>query len=176
MMRALAAETAAGQSEPFYASPEFWVFVAFVIFVGAAGRIVFAKITKALDERAAAIKQQIEEAIRLREEAQDLLATYERKQRQAASEAEELLDQARMDADRLGQQAALALEKSLKRQEQLALERIAQAEVKAIEEVRDAAIDIALEASRRVLAEKVKGKLADALIKGAIKELPKKLH
>ncbi|HJN23562.1 MAG TPA: F0F1 ATP synthase subunit B [Rhodospirillales bacterium] len=176
MMQALAAETAAGHSEPFYASPEFWVFVAFVILVAGGGRMVFAKITQALDERAAAIKQQIEEATHLREEAQDLLATYERKQRQAASEAKELLDEARMDADRLGQQAALALEKSLKRQEKLALERIAQAEVRAMEEVRDATINIALEASRRVLAEKVKGKLADALIKGAIKELPKKLH
>ncbi len=176
MTRALAAETVAGHSEPFYASPEFWVFVAFVILIAAGGRAIFAKITQALDERAAAIKQQIEEATHLREEAQDLLATYERKQRDAASEAKELLEQARKNADRLGQQASLALEKSLKRQEQLALERITRAEVKAIEEVRDAAIDIALEASRRVLAGNVKGKISDALIEDAIKELPKKLH
>lgn len=76
----------------------------------------------------------------------------------------------------MGGRVTAELEKAVERREQMAMERIAQAEAKAVAEVRGEAVDIALEATRRLLAEKLTGKKADALIDDAIKELPEKLH
>lgn len=179
MMQAWAAETAAGHAghaEPFYATAEFWVFVAFVILVGAGCRRVYKMAVEALDKRAEAIANQIEEATRLREEAQELLASYERKQRDAVSEAGRIAERARREADRMRDEAVAELEKSLQRQEIMARERIAHAEAAAIEEVRATAVEAAIAATRRLLAETLTKAKADALIDKAVKELPDKLH
>ena len=122
-MSAWAAETAAAHAEPFYAAAEFWVMVAFVILVVFAFKPLFRIAVTALDARAETIKHQIEEAARLREEAQGLLATYQRKQRDAVKETGEILDQARDEAARQAARAEEALEASLKRRERTALER-----------------------------------------------------
>ena len=174
-MRAWAAETAAGAGEAFYEAPEFWVAVAFVVAVAAIFKPLAGRIGAALDDRAETIKTQIDESVRLREEAQKLLASYERKQRDAAAEAEEIVERARKEADRLGKRAADDLETALKRRRQQAMERIARAEAEALDEVRGVAVDVALDATRRLLAEKVSGKRADAMIDAAIEELPDKL-
>ena len=91
-------------------------------------------------------------------------------------EAEEIVDHARRETERMGGRAGADLEKAVERRERLAMERIAQAEAKAIAEVRGEAVDIALEATRRLLAEQLTGKKADTLVDNAIKELPDKLH
>lgn len=175
-MEAWAAEAAAHASEPFYASSTFWVGVGFVLFVALVGRIAYRVITVALDDRAERIKNQIEEAARLAEEAQELLASYERKQREAAEEAESIVEHARQEAARLSENAAQDLERSLARRRQLAMDRIAQAEASAIADVRNRAIEVAMDATERLLSEKIKGKSADDLIDAAIKDLPKNLH
>ncbi len=175
MMQAWAAETA-GHAAPFYGTAEFWVFVAFVILVGFGFRKVYQVATEALDKRAEAIANQIEEATRLREEAQELLASYERKQRDAAGEAEQIAERAKAEAERQRAHAVEALEKSLARLELLARDRIAHAEAVATDEVRTAAVDAAIEATRRLLAETMTDARADALIDDAVKELPDKLH
>lgn len=162
--------------QPFYLTGEFWVAVGFILFVLLVGRTAYRVVTAALDERAQRIKDQVEEATRLAEEAQQLLATYERKQRDAAAEAETVVEMARREADRLADQAAKDLERSLKRREALAFERIAQAEASAIAEVRAKATEVALDATRRLLVERVSGARAGALIDAAIKELPKRLN
>ena len=176
MMSALAADTAAGTAEAFYDAPEFWVLVAFVITVAAIIRPFLRFVTTALDKRSQSIAERIEEAQRLREEAQDLLASYQRKQRDAVKEAEDIVDHARRETERMGGRATADLEKAVERREQMALERIAQAEAKAVAEVRSEAIDIALEATRRLLDQNFANKKADALVNDAIKELPDKLH
>lgn len=176
MMSALAADTAAGTAEAFYDAPEFWVLVAFVITVAAIIRPFLRFVTTALDKRSQSIAERIEEAQRLREEAQDLLASYQRKQRDAVKEAEDIVDHARRETERMGGRATADLEKAVERREQMALERIAQAEAKAVAEVRSEAIDIALEATRRLLDQNLADKKADALVNDAIKELPDKLH
>jgi len=178
---AMAAETAAEHgadyaAEPFYMTADFWVFVAFVLFVGLVGRTAYRVIVAALDERAQRIKDQVDEATRLAEEAQQLLATYERKQRDAAAEAETVVEMARREADRLADQAEKDLERSLKRREQLAFDRIAQAEAAAVAEVRAKASEIALDATRRLVIERVTDRRAGALIDAAIEELPKRLN
>lgn len=183
-MMAWAAETAAeagahaaehAAPEPFYVGAEFWVFVAFVIFVVVVGRIAYKVVTVALDDRADRIKAQIDEASRLQAEAQELLASYERKHREAAQEAESIVERARREADTIAEQAAADLERSLKRREQLALDRITQAEAAAVAELKARAVDIAMTATQTLLAENATGKQAEALINAAIEDLPEKL-
>ena len=175
-MQAFAADTAAHHAAAFYEDPTFWVMIAFVITVVAAFRPAYRIITTVLDKRAETIAKQIEEATRLRDEAQELLASYQRKQRDAVKEAEQIVTAAEEEAKRLGERAAENLERALKRREQAAMDRIAQAEAKAVAEVQSLAVDVAVDATRRLLTEQVAGKKADAMVDAAIKELPEKLH
>jgi len=175
-MKTLEAEAGLAGAEGFFATPEFWVLVAFVILVGFASRPLFRKIAGALDDRSAAIRRQLDEARELREEAQELLASYQRKHRDSAAEAEAVLDLARDVAASMTERAMGELERTLKRSEQLALNRIAHAESKAIDHVRDEVADVALDAVARVIAKTVTGEKADALIETEIEELPKKLN
>ncbi len=171
-----AASDAAGHAAAFYETPEFWVALAFVIMIGGAFKPVMRIITTALDNRASQIRNQIDEAQRLRDEAQELLASYERKQRDAAREAEQIVERARRETERSRENAAQELERSLQRREQSAMDRIAQAETQAIEEIRATAVDVAMEATRRILASDLPKKKAGAMIDEAIKDLPDKLH
>lgn len=154
----------------------FWVFVAFIIFVALIVWKARGAVTSALDGRAEAIRAEIDEAQRLREEAQALLADYQRKQRDALSEAEGMLRAAEEEAGRLRARAEQDLADSLKRREQQALDRIAQAEAAAQAEVRNMAVDMAVSATRKLLEEKIDGAKASDLIDDAIKDLPGKLH
>ena len=178
MISAAYASEAAGAAAhgAFYDDPQFWVLVAFIITIVAAGKAVYQKISAALDDRSEGIRSEIEEATRLREEAQDLLASYERKQRDAVNEARDIADRAKGEADYLADKAARDLEAMVERRKRQAKDRIAQAETSARDEIRAAAIDVALEASRRILAEKVSGDKGNALIDAAIKDLPSRLH
>ncbi len=130
--------------------PETWVAVAFVIFVGGLGYLgVHRMLTNALDNRAAKIKADLDEAARLREEAQRVLADYQRKQRDALKSAEEIVAHARAEAERVAQQAMRDL---------------------------DAAIDIAVAAVRRMLADDLHATHNSALIDTAIADLPRQLN
>lgn len=155
---------------------EFWVFVAFVILVASAFKKVRAFLTGGLDSRAARIKAHLDEAEKLREDAQSLLADYQRKQRAAAKEAEGIVAQAKNEAQYMREQAQADLEQALKRREQQAIEKIAQAEAEALSAVRNQAVDLAIAASARLLAENLDEQRAARLIDEAIKELPEKLH
>ncbi len=163
-------------SMEFLQDPTFWVLVAFVLFIGAAGRPIAKAITAGLDKRADKIRADMEEAEKLREEAQDLLASYQRKQRDAEEEAKAIVAHAREESERLVVQGRERLEAALERREKLAMDRIEQAEAQAIDTVRAKTVDVALSATRDFLANKFTGKEADALVEAAIKELPEKLH
>lgn len=155
----------------------FWVAVAFVLFVGV---IVYLKvpgmITRALDERADKIRRELEEAQRLREEAQALFADYQRKQKNALKEAEEIISHANLEAKRLAVQAEADLKAALERRRALAELKIAQAEAQALKDVRDAAAEIAVAAAGQVIAGQLKGPAADALVERAIADVKAKLH
>ncbi len=157
-------------------NPEFWILVAFAIFVAGIFKLSRRRILAALDARAAKIKAELDEALQLREEAQATLAAYQRKQRQAIKEAEEILAHAREEAELFRTRAAEDLEAALARREKMAIDRIAQAEADAVQEVREIAVDVAVAATRELVVEHLDEARADALIKDAIKELPKKLH
>jgi F-type H+-transporting ATPase subunit b len=156
--------------------PEFWILVAFVAVIVLLWKPAGRAIGKALDDRSEKIKLDLERAAKLRTDAQALLAEYQQKQRDALKEAEAIMAQAKADAERLSRQAAADLEASLKRREQMALQRIAQAEQQALAEVRAAAVDIAVAAAGKLLGEKLDAARQDALIDGAIKELQGKLN
>lgn len=174
-----ASETAGHVTEhvaPFYEHPTFWVAIAFVLFFVLFGKKMGSVIGQMLDDRSDAILNQIEEATRLREEAQELLASYEKKQHEALKEAEGIVAAAKDEAERLAKEAAAQLEHNLKRSEQLAADRIAQAEAQAIAEVKSMAVDVAIDATRRILSEDITATKANALIDSSIKGLEGKLN
>jgi F-type H+-transporting ATPase subunit b len=175
---AQAAEHAAEAAHhgPLYAQAEFWVAVAFVLVVGLAFRKVFAAVTTALDARAGKIKEEIDSARKMREDAQALLAEFQRKQRDALKEAEGIIDHAKHEAERLKKEAEVSLEASIVRREKQAEERIAQAEAQALAEVRDMAVDLAMVAATKLIAEKMAPATQDSLIEESIKGLSGKLH
>ena len=129
-----------------------------------------------LDARAARIKAQLDEAEKLREDAQSLLAEYQRKQNAAAEEAAGIVAQAKSEAERIREQAQADLEQALKRREQQAVEKIAQAEAEALGEVRNQAVDLAMAASRRLLVDNLDEERAARLVDEAIKDLSDRLH
>ncbi len=155
---------------------EFCVALSFVIFAAAVYRPVGRMISAALDARGAKIREELDEAVRLREEAQALLAQYERQLSEAAAEAEQILARAGDEAARQAKHAAEALEAALERRKQQAMDRIARAEEEALAEVRGAAVDIAVGATRKLLAGRLDAKRRAALIDEAIAELDKQLH
>src|SRR5690242_9609747 len=153
----------------------FWEAVAFLIAVALVWKKASRSISSALDQRAAKIRDELDDARKLRDDAQAMLANYQRKQRDALKEAEAIVAQAKAEAERLGAQAAKDLEAAIQRRQRLAEEKIAQAEQKALAEVRAAAVDIAVGAARRVLAEDMSAR-GGKLIDQAIDNLPQRLN
>ena len=155
----------------------FWVGLSFFIFVGLMLYYrVHRTVIGALDDRASRIRSELEEAQRLREEAQALLASYERKQRDAMAEIESIREHARAEAAREAELAAAKLKESLKRREELSLEKLALAETQAAQEVREAAVEAAIAAAREVIRGKLDREGARALVDDTIRELRQHLN
>src|SRR6185437_16059727 len=129
-----------------FSDPEFWVLIAVVIFVAAVFKPASRAITGGLDARATRIRTELDEARRLREGAEKLVADYRAKEREAKADAETIVAHAQAEAERIAAQSARGLEFALERRQRMAEERIAQAEAKALDEVRAAAIDVAIAA------------------------------
>ena len=152
--------------------PTFWAFIgliaffALLIFIGVP-KMVF----KALDDRADAIRSELDEAKRLREEAQEMLASYQRKQREAEAEAEAIIEQAKAEAKHLKKEAREELAQRLERRTAMAEQRIAQAEAQAASEVKAAAAELAAKAAEQLLSKGLSksdlNKIVDADIKAA---------
>jgi F-type H+-transporting ATPase subunit b len=163
---AFAAETAgdAQHAMAFYEDPTFWVAIAFLLVIALFFRPVARALTASLDTRADQIRSKLDEARKLREDAQALLAEYQRKQRDA------------MNEDRIRAESEQALEDSIARREKQAVERIAHAEAEAMRQVRNQAVDVAIAAAGKLLQENMPADKADALVDQSIKDLPNKLH
>lgn len=156
-------------------NPEFWVVVAFVVLVVLAWKPVGRQLTAMLDARRDQIRKDIEEAARLKGEAQALLDDFKKKHAEAVQTAAGIVAHARSEAARIATEGAQALEDSLKRREQMAMQRIAQAESQAIAEIRGAAVDVAVAATRKLIAEKLDDARADALVDAAIADVQRKI-
>ena len=156
---------------------EFWVAVAFVIFVLILLRLgVHKKAVTALDTRAARIASELDEARKLRDEAQAILAESEKKRRQAEQEAQDIIAGARAEAERVAAEAKAKAEEFVARRTAMAQQKIAQAESQAVAEVRAAAAEAAVAASEKVLTQTVQGKVADDLIGQGIRDVKTKLN
>src|SRR5262249_12793617 len=129
-----------------------------------------------LDARAAAIRTELDEARRLREEAQQLLSDYQRKAREAEEEAKGIIEQAQREAEALAAETRKSLTEQVERRTKSADAQIARAEAQAVSEVRAPAVDLAVKASEKLLKDRVQGASADALTQASIRDLGSKLH
>jgi F-type H+-transporting ATPase subunit b len=157
--------------------PETWVAIAFLIFVGiviklGAPQVLF----KALDDRSIRIKAELDEALKLRKEAEGVLAEYRRRQGEAEHTAESIVLNARVEADRLAAEAKVKIEEFIARRTKMAETKIAQAEAQALADVRAAAADLAIAAAEAILVKTTHGAAAEALLTQGIGDLKAKLH
>lgn len=144
--------------------PHFWVFLATVIFAFVAFQKGKKPLLDLLDKRSSRIRDELEEAERLRSEAHHLLTEYQRKHRDALHTAQQIIENARETASRIRAEAEEALDETLKRRELQLAERIKRAEITAITEIRNQAADIAIGATEKILREQLShdgGKLVD---------------
>ena len=155
----------------FWALVGLILFIAVVVYFGAPGMI-----NKSLDARAERIRHDLDEARRLRDEAQQLLAEYQRKRKEAEQEASDIVAAAKREADVLVAEAKQKTEDYVARRTALAEQKIAQAERDAVAEVRGRAVDIAVEAAGKLLADKVDTGKDASLFKSALAEVKARLN
>ncbi|TPI29339.1 F0F1 ATP synthase subunit B [Mesorhizobium sp. B3-2-1] len=154
-----------------------WATIALIIFLAIAVYIkVPGMIAKALDARAARISSELDEARKLREEAQQLLGQYKKKRKEAEQEAADIVAAAKREAELLAADARKKTEDYVARRTALAEQKIGQAEREAIGEVRASAVDIAVEAARALLGAKVDAKAGADLFKSALQDVKAKLN
>ncbi|SNY92548.1 F-type H+-transporting ATPase subunit b [Cohaesibacter sp. ES.047] len=154
-----------------------WAFIALVVFLGIVIKMGGpSMITSSLDKRAKLIEDELDQARRLREEAQALLAEYQRKAREAEGEAEEIITLAKREAEAMEKDAKAKISEYVARRTKQAEEKIAQAEVQAIADVKGAATDLAIKASERILAKKMEGQTGSDLVQTSIAEVGTKLN
>jgi F-type H+-transporting ATPase subunit b len=157
--------------------PETWVAIAFLIFLGILLRVgVPSLLFKVLDDRSARIKSELDEALRLRKEAEDVLAEYKRRQDEAEKTAESIIHNAGIEAERLAAEAQVKVEEFIARRTKMAETKIAQAEAQALTDVRSAAADVAVAAAEALLVSTTKGAAAESLVSRGIADLRTKLN
>ncbi|RMD49034.1 MAG: ATP F0F1 synthase subunit B [Alphaproteobacteria bacterium] len=175
----LAASPAAASEAPWYSieNPHTVEWVGFLIFVAV---LIYFKVpqvvARMLDQRAESIRRELDEARSIREEAQALLASVERKLREAAQKREDMIARAREDARLAAEQAKADLQKMVERRIRTAEEQIAAAEEAALKEVRNRAVEIAVAAAAEVIRERMTAKDANALIEQSIETVGRQLH
>ncbi len=139
---------------PFTDTVTHLVMIGILIFFAIVWRMgAFKAVFGGLDNRASAIKSELEQAANLREQAAEALALAERRQQDADKEAEAIIEQAKIDAKAFLDEAKKDLADKIARREAQATARIARAEAEAASEVRRAAADAATEAARRVMSD-----------------------
>lgn len=179
LIAGLVASPAFAAGDVFFSlrNTDFIVLLAFLLFVGV---LIYFKVPKMmasmLDSRAEGIKSELDEARALREEAQTLLASYERKQQEVKEQADRIVTSAKAEANEAADQARADLEKSIARRMAAAEEQIDSAQAAAVKEVRDQAVVVAIAAAKDVIAKKMTAAEGNALIDSAIAEVDTKLH
>jgi F-type H+-transporting ATPase subunit b len=155
---------------------EFWVAVSFLIFMAIIWKVGgFRSMGEGLDERARRIRAELDEARRLREEAAQLLASYQRRREEAEREAEEIVASAREEAERVGRESHERMQDFVARRTAAAEAKIEQAEQQATAEVRAAAAEAAIRVSETILRERVRGDAAQDLLARSLADVRTKL-
>lgn len=149
----------------------FVIFLAVLVYYGVPGMV-----TRMLDARAVRIKQELDEARALRDEAQTLLAGYERRQKEVKAQAEDIVTAAKAEAEKAAEAAKEEIRNSVARRLKTATEQIAAAEQSAIRQIKDQAVTVAVAAAGDVMRERMKADDANRLIDSSIAEVGEKLH
>jgi F-type H+-transporting ATPase subunit b len=153
------------------------VLIAFLVFVGV---LIYLKVpgllVGLLDKRSVAIRAELDEAKALHEEAQTILASYERKQREVVEQSERIIAHARQEAQLAAEQAKEDLKASMARRIKAAEDQIGSAQAKVLRDVRDQAISVAIAASREVIAKQMTAASGNKLVDEAIQAVQDKLH
>jgi len=152
-----------------------WVLCSFLVFAFVLWKLAKDKIVAALDKRIADIKREIDTAESLRVEAQELLAQYQRKQRDAAKEAEEIVASAREHAAEIQKQAEKELKEIAKRREQQLEERLKRMEQNAMQEIKTYAAELAVKATTEIIAKQMDKSTNENLVDQSIKDVAKRL-
>jgi F-type H+-transporting ATPase subunit b len=156
---------------------ETWVAIAFIILMGLFAYMgVHRTVLKALDNRSARIKAELDDARRLKDEAAKVLAEYKTRRASAEREAEEIVTAAKAEAQRIATEAKAKMEDFVARRTKTAENKIALAEAQALADVRAAAAEAAVAAASTVLSQSVKGEVADSLLAKGIAEVRQKLN
>jgi F-type H+-transporting ATPase subunit b len=160
-----------------FSEPEFWVAVAFVILMGVFAYFgVHRTVLTTLDHRRDRIKAELDDARRLKEEAAKLLAEYRARHASAEREAQDIIEAAKAEAERIATEARAKMEDFVVRRTKTAESKIALAEAQALADVRAAAADAAVTAASTILSQSVKGSIADDLLAKGIAEVKAKLN
>lgn len=156
---------------------EFWVAAAFVVFVGILAYFgTFKALLSSIDNRSARIKAELEDARILREEAQRVLADYQRRRQEAEKEAEDIVRNARVEAERLAAETQAKLADFVASRQRMAEQKIAQAEAQATADVRAAAAEAAVRASEAILRREATGATGESLVAQGLSEVRAKLN
>lgn len=175
----LAASPALAKDKPFFslANSDFVVLISFLLFIGLLAYLGVPKILAGmLDKRADGIRSELDEARALREEAQALLASYERKQKDVQEQADRIVAQAKVEAQEAADAAKSDLEATIARRVKAAEDQIASAEAGAVKEVRDRAVVIAVDVAKEMIAKTMTEEQHAGLIESSIGEVEAKLH
>jgi F-type H+-transporting ATPase subunit b len=155
----------------------FWAFAGLLIFLAI---MIYMKVpgmmAKGLDARGDKIRADLDEAKRLRDEAAALLEEYKKKRKQAEADAVEIVAAAKRDAETMAADAKLKTEEFVKRRTAMAEQKIAQAEVDAVNAVRSTAVDIAVAAAGKILGGKADPKLQAELFKLSLGDVKARLN
>jgi F-type H+-transporting ATPase subunit b len=160
----------------FFQAP-FWALVSLILFFGV---VIYMKVPRSLggslDKRAETIRGELDQARKLREEAEALLKEYQRKARAADAEAGEIVEQARREAAALATEGKRRMEEYVSSRTRLAEQKISQAEAQAVQEVRALSADVAIAAAEKLLGQRVKGPRGAALVARSIDDVRSKLN
>jgi F-type H+-transporting ATPase subunit b len=160
-----------------FEDPETWVAIAFVILMAVFAYMgVHRSVLNALDNRAARIKAELDDALRLKDEAAKVLAEYNARRASAEREAQDIIASAKAEAERIAAEAKTKMEDFVVRRTKTAENKIAMAEAQALADVRAAAADAAVAAASTILSQSVKGEVADDLLAKGIAEVRAKLN
>lgn len=157
-------------------NPVLWIALSTLLVVALLVKLLTPVITRALDKRSEDISEELERAMALREEAQVILAQYQKKQRESLKEAEEIVQKANLEARRITREAEQDVEEQLKKRMKLAMDKIAQAERQALQEVQGRVIDVTVAATRTLVDSKLTASAREELVSNAAQDVQKKLH
>lgn len=171
-----AAMDATAHAGGMLASADTWLFVAFFVFLVIFSKYVLPHILRGLDGRSAKIRDQLEQATKLRAQAEELLKSFEAERAAKEREAQAIIEAAAHEAAAIRAQAAEELKQTLERRQQQALDKIARAESEAVSAIRTQMVDLATQAVRDMVQRELDGKGEDPAIARAITAIEKQLH